>query len=285
MKTKIGDVLNLIRIKHYIKNCLIFLPMVCANKIYSQNIISCILAFISFSFASSFVYVINDIKDIEKDKLHPRKRNRPLASGAIKVKTALFISGSMLVIGLVIGIYLDVITGNQTLALLLIYLFINVVYSFGIKNIAVFDIMLLSICYILRIYFGAAVVDVRVSEWLFMTILTASLFLIFGKRKKELETNENVREVLREYSVDYLQHFQYLSLALTIVFYSLWTMEQNVSYTYCTIPLLIMIFMRYCLVMERRGEGDPTTILYEDKPLIVMTIGYAMCMMFLLTHK
>lgn len=274
--------LKLIRVKHWIKNVLIFIPMVCAGIVTYDNILSCIGGFFSFSFASSFIYIINDIKDIEKDKLHPRKKNRPLPSGKVKKSTAIYIAVLMVILAITINSIINNNFLNTSLYFLIGYIIINIFYSMGLKNVAIVDIVLLASGFVIRVYYGASIINVDVSSWLFLTIMSASLFLGFGKRKKELIHSKDSRKVLQEYNEAFLDKFQYLSLCLTIVFYSLWTIEQSVKYMYLTIPLLIIIFMKYSLNIEKNDEGDPTTILYKDKMLIGLCLLYAIIMLLLL---
>lgn len=272
--------LELIRIKHWIKNVLIFIPIICANVLTYKNIFKTILGFISFSLMASFIYIVNDIKDIDKDKLHPRKSKRPIPSGDIKRGTAIIVSVFIFVISLAISLLK--LNTNYSVYILLSYAIMNILYSCGLKNIAIIDVVILATGFILRVFYGAAIINVSVSNWLFLTILNASLFLGLGKRRKEISNNKKTRKVLQEYNEEFLNKFQYLTLGLTIVFYSLWTMEQNISYFFMTIPLLMIIFMRYCLIIEKSDEGDPTTILYSDKTLIIISIFYTILMTFFL---
>ena len=275
---KIKIFLELIRVKHWIKNVLLFIPMVTAKLINFNNLYITSLGFISFSCLTSFVYIINDIKDIEKDKLHPRKKKRPLPSGKISKNIAIYIAILMVITSITINIFITKSLFNLSFIFLIIYLLMNLGYSFGLKDIAVLDIIILASGFVLRVYYGAEIIDVNVSNWLFLTILNASLFLGLGKRKKEFETNKNARKVLKEYNDEFLDKFQYITLSLTLVFYSLWTMDQNIKYLFLTIPLLMAIFMKYCLIIEKSDEGDPTTILYQDKNLIILCIVYSLLM-------
>lgn len=274
--------LKLIRIKHWIKNILIFLPIICAGLLSVDTILNTSLGFLSFSFMSSFIYIINDLKDIEKDKNHPRKKNRPLASGAIKKSTAIIIAVVMLILSLSITIIINKGVNNLSLYLLLSYMIINIGYSLGLKNIAIIDVVLLASGFIIRVYYGASLFNIEVSNWLFLTILNASLFLGLGKRRKELINTKESRIVLKDYNESFLEKFQYLTLTLTIVFYSLWAVEQNVKYLYFTIPLLMIIFMKYCLFIEKNDEGDPITVLFEDKVLIILCLLYGISMLLFL---
>lgn len=274
--------IELIRAKHWIKNLLIFIPLICSGFINAENVLNLIIGFFSFSFISSFIYIINDIKDIEKDKLHPRKKKRPLPSGKITKKRAILISIILLIASLSFNyiIYKEIL--NVSFYLLLAYMIINILYSMGLKNIAILDIILLATGFIIRVYYGASIINVQVSDWLFLTILNASLFLGLGKRKKELINNKDSRKVLKEYNEAFLDRFQYISLGLMLVFYSLWTIEQDIKFLSLTIPLLIIIFMKYCLIIEKSDEGDPTTILYQDKMLLFLCLIYGISMIMFL---
>ena len=274
--------LKLIRIKHWIKNILIFIPLLCSGLINYNNVIDCIIGFFAFSFASSFIHIINDIKDIEKDKLHPTKKNRPLASGKVKKSTAIYIAIFLITLSIASNFLINNSIFNLSLYLLFAYIIINILYSFGLKNIAIIDIILLASGFILRVYYGASIINVEVSDWLFLTILSGSLFLGLGKRKKELITSEKSRKVLQEYNEAFLDKFQYVTLGLMLVFYSLWVIEQDIKYLSFTIPLIIILFMRYCLIIEKSDEGDPTTILYQDKFLMLLSLLYGISMIIFL---
>ena len=271
--------LQLIRDKHWIKNILIFIPLICSGLLTYNNLLLCICGFFAFNFVSSFIYIINDIKDIEKDKLHPRKKERPLASGKIKKKTAIIIAIIMVILAITINSVIMKSIFNIPLIFLIAYIIINIFYSCGFKNIAIVDIVLLATGFVLRIYYGASIIGIEVSNWLFLTIMSASLFLGLGKRKKELINNKESRKVLKEYNEAFLDKFQYLCLTLTIVFYSLWTIEQDIKYLSFSIPILIIIFMKYSLNIEKNNEGDPTTILYQDKILLLLCFVYGIIML------
>lgn len=279
---KMKKYIDLIRVKHWVKNLLIFIPLVCAKKITGENVLIVMAGFFTFSFASSFVYIINDIKDIEKDKLHPRKKNRPLPSGKISKKSALIIALVFLILSILINLLISKDLLTLSLYLLLSYIMINIMYSFGFKKIAILDIVLLAAGFVLRVYYGAAIINIEVSNWLFLTVLNASLFMGLGKRKKELTYYKESRKVLDAYNESFLDKFGTLSLTLTIVFYSLWAMEQNINALVFTVPLLMIIFMRYSLVVDNGDEGDPVTVFYNDKMLLALCVIYIILIAFLL---
>jgi len=275
--------LELIRIKHWIKNILIFVPIVCAKKVTSSNLLLTILGFFAFSFVSSFIYIINDIRDIESDKLHPRKKERPLPSGKITINFAIIISLLMIIAALILNSIINKGVINISILILLIYVIFNILYSFGMKNVEILDILLLASGFVLRVYYGASILDIKVSNWLFLTVMSASFFLGLGKRKNEIINNKNSRRVLEKYNKEFLDKFQYVCLGLTLVFYSLWAKEQESSYIIYTVPIIIAIFMRYSLIIEKQNEGDPTTILYSDKFLLITCVLYTIIIILLMT--
>jgi len=268
-------VVELIRVKHWVKNVLIFLPAVCARRFELDVFITLCLGFFAFSFMTSFIYIVNDVRDIEKDRMHPRKKKRPLPSGRISKKVAIVLAVLMFMVSLVLQYFASGEVFGLSLMFLATYAIINLGYSFGLKNVAIIDVALLSAGFILRIYYGAALVDVVVSSWLFLTILSASVFLALGKRKKELAANgAAVRKVLNKYNLEFLDRFTAVFLAGIFIFYSLWAIEQENNYLTMTIPLVMMIFMKYCLDIEKSDEGDPTTIIYSDKILLGLAMLY-----------
>ena len=277
------DILKLIRVKHWIKNFLIFIPLLCSKSFDYNSIIMTIIGYFAFSLSCSFIYIINDIRDIDNDRNDARKKNRPLPSGRISIKNAVIISIIVLCISIFLNLYANRSLYSLSLIVLLIYLVINIMYSFGLKNVAIIDILLLSFGFVLRIYYGACLIDVEVSNWLFLTILSFSLFMGIGKRKKELVKGKNVRKVLVKYTENFLNGYQNIFVALTFMFYSLWAMEQN-KYIIYTVVFIFFIFMRYSLLLDSGDEGDPTTIIYKDKTLFaaVGLYGIVFSLLFIL---
>lgn len=274
--------IKLIRIKHWIKNGLIFLPIFFSLSFTKENIISTIWAFFAFSFMASTIYIINDIKDVKKDRNHPKKKTRPIASGKVTIPSAIILAILLFISSIILNYFATKVLFTSALICLLAYLVINLFYSFGAKDIPILDIAILATGFILRVYYGAFIINVPVSNWLFLTILSASLFMGLGKRKKELKIKEEVRKVLKEYNENFLNNFMNICLCLLIVFYSLWTMEQNIRYLFLSIPMVIVILMQYMLYMENSDEGDPITILFQSKPLIVSVFIYLVFMILVM---
>lgn len=269
--------IRLIRVKHYIKNLLIFLPIIFSQRLTNiPDLIKTIIAFIIFCIATSIIYIFNDIKDIEKDKKHSKKRFRPLASGAISKKKAVI----LIILLLVILILMSAIFLRKNIYAILIiaiYLFINILYSIKLKNVPIIDVTILAIGFLLRVIFGAVIISIEISNWLYLTILALSFYMGMGKRRNEFEkrnVNEETREVLKQYSMNFLNENMYMFLGLSIMFYSLWSLEmstkfENIMYT---IPLVIIIALKYSFNIEKESDGDPVDVILGDKILIFLSI-------------
>ena len=279
---KIKLYLKLIRVKHYIKNLLIFLPLIFSMKFYSiDNVIKTFINFMLFSFICSIVYIINDINDKDKDRQHSKKCNRPIASGKVTIKEAY----GLIVFLITLIIFTSIVIKNNiyTYSILLIYLVLNICYSKFLKNIPIVDIICLVIGFVLRVIYGAFIINVEVSNWLYLTIISLSFYLALGKRRNELQFGTNTREVLKFYNRDFLDKNMYMFLSLMIVFYSMWSVDSyniikfgnNLIYT---IPILLVIVMKYSLNIEGNLEGDPVEVLLSDNVLIILIIIYIIIM-------
>ncbi|MGI6329234.1 MAG: UbiA prenyltransferase family protein [Bacilli bacterium] len=274
--------IKLCRVKHYIKNGLIFLPLLFVKKMFSSEIINVIYGAIAFCLMSSVVYIINDIMDASKDCLHPIKKHRPIASKEITKKTALFLALLLFIISLLFN-YLAVGSTFFTYFLLLFYLIMNLGYSFGIKSLVLMDVLFLVLGFIIRVYYGASIINVNVSNWLYLTIMSGAFFFAFGKRRNEiLKTNGETRQVLKMYNKDFLDKNIYMFLSLTITFYSLWAIVQNIQYLIVTIPLMIIILLRYTMIIEGDSYGDPTDVLLNDRFLMILLVLFGIIMLCLM---
>jgi len=276
-----SDYIKVMRPKHYLKNLLIFLPLVFSGNFFDRDLLRASFgAFIIFSLVASAVYILNDIRDKDVDMLHNKKKYRPISSGAISVRSASILAVSLGLIALAFQ-YIS----NRSLisfALLLGYLLMNVMYSFGLKNIPIIDVTILALGFMLRVFYGADAIGVAVSNWLYLAVLTFSYYLGLGKRRNEFRKNgHTTRKVNKYYNQEFLDKNMYLSLCLTIVFYSLWTVDpvQTHKLLVWTVPLVMAISMTYSLSVEQNdSDGDPINVLTGNKPLILLVGLYGMLM-------
>lgn len=285
---KLKNILKLMRIKHYLKNGLIFLPLIFNSQLFEiKPLLMTFYGFISFCLISSAVYVINDIKDVEKDRMHKIKKNRPIASGAISIKEAILLFIVLTISSLCINIF--IIKEFSSILLISLYLILNIMYSLGLKNIPIIDVVILVSGFVIRVIYGASITSIEISKWLYLTVMSGSFFMGFGKRRNEIiKQGNDSRAVLKYYTKDYLDKFMYACLVLTLMFYSLWSVDttttakfgENMIYT---IPLVMIIFMKYCLDIEGDSYGDPVDVITSDKVLMCM-VGVLAISMYILIY-
>lgn len=204
---------KLIRFRHWIKNFLIFTPSILAkNFTENYNWLYLIIGFLTFSFISSSGYILNDIRDIDKDRQHPIKKNRPLASASVKVRYSFLLSILLLTAGLGISLFL----GTKPLLILLFYFLVNWLYSNVIKSIRFLDIIFLSIFYITRLFFGATIAHNELTGWFLITITSACLAFLLNKRQVECSIISHHQIPGRDYSKDDLVFLQIMAIGFGI---------------------------------------------------------------------
>lgn len=283
--------LRLLRVHHYIKNFLVCLAPFFGQVIFQPHIIKItLLSMTSFSLLSSSIYIVNDICDVEKDRKHPIKCKRPIASGEISLTTSKIICGFLMLTSLLVQFLIDF--HNITSWLVLgVYLVSNLLYSnYGVKNIPLVDVYFLAFGFTLRVFYGAANTHVPISVWLLLVIICGSLYLGFGKRRNELTTSGNTtRIVLKYYNRQFLSQSMNSCMTLAIVFYSLWCMEKDSigfasGYTY-SVPFIIILFLRYSLIIEKGSDGDPVNVIIKDKILLLLGIIYALLLVLLVYYQ
>ncbi len=268
------QILHLMRIKHYIKNILILVPLFFSQQLMNmEKLIPTLWGMLSFCLISSSVYIINDIFDIEKDRLHPTKKYRPLASGAVKISVAVFLF--VFCIGIALFINFMYFWGSSIW--LIIYLILNVAYSLNLKNRPIIDVAILASGFLIRIIYGASLTFTYISEWLYLTVISGALYLGLGKRRNELQKQgaEGItRNVLKQYNYNFLDKNMYICLALTDCFYALWAIDRETPMLVWSVPMVILIFMKYSLDIENNSDGDPVEVILSDKILTILCLGY-----------
>lgn len=269
MKCGIKDYIKLIRPKHYLKNMLIFLPLIFSGHFFNIELFKISLfGFFSFCMAASTIYVANDINDKEKDKMHDIKKNRPIASGKISVKKAVVLSIITFLIAMFFQIFTQKIFG---FIFVVFYVIMNIAYSFKLKDIPLIDISIIVIGFLIRVLYGAYLINVEVSNWLLLTVISISFYLALGKRRNEIKKNgSNSRKVLKYYTVDFLDKNMYLSLTLALTFYSLWCNDNVNEKLIWTVPLAIMTCMKYSMIVEDDSYGDPVDVILSNVSLIIL---------------
>jgi 4-hydroxybenzoate polyprenyltransferase len=275
------------RIHHYIKNILVFAALACSGQFFDvEKLSSAVAAFVAFSMVSSVVYIINDIRDREKDRKHPTKCNRPIAAGTVSVKSACVLAAVLLVIAVVCNGVTFRITSTLLLAL---YFALNLGYSFGLKNIPIVDISILVAGFLIRILYGAFVTGITISNWLYLTVIALSFYFALGKRRNELkQVGGETRKVLKAYPLNFLDKNMGMCLTLANVFYALWSMDEKTrafyenDYLIFTVPIVLLITLKYSLDVEGDSDGDPVEVLLRDKVLLGLCVLYLAAMFAIL---
>ncbi|QTB98581.1 decaprenyl-phosphate phosphoribosyltransferase [Alcaligenes sp. SORT26] len=265
------SLLRLMRPKQWVKNFFVFAPLVFSGMMLSSDsIIKSLLAFCFFSFAASSVYIVNDIGDVEKDRLHPKKRFRPLASGEVSVLQSVF-----LLLFCYVVVAFSLLLNYQVFFILSFYIVVNVAYTKYLKHIPVVDIFTVALGFVLRVYAGALAIQVPVSNWMLITVLSLSLYLAAVKREQELKNSGGVtREALKKYSSDLVRKYVETAATCTIVFYSMFVLESKPDLV-LTVPIILFGIFRYWYIIDSSDQGEsPTDAVINDKPILMIVISW-----------
>ncbi len=284
MSSTIKAYIKEMRVKSWLKNLFVFCPIVFSLELFQwDKLMEAAVLTLSFCLISSAIYVFNDINDVENDRKHEIKKNRPIASGQISFPKAWVLLVCLTIIGLGIAVLVNI----YSFLLIVAYVFINVLYSKWLKTKAVIDCFCIAIGFILRVMVGGTIVTAGVSNWMFLTVLALSLFMAFGKRRGELSSyaGGETRTVLDMYDLNFLNGIVFMCAGLTVMFYSLWSISQKPRLVY-SVPIVFFIITRYLLlVFKGRAEADPTTLLLSDKTLLVSCGICGIVMLALLYFK
>jgi 4-hydroxybenzoate polyprenyltransferase len=263
------------RPRQWIKNVLLFFGLIFALKLTNLALLErAVVGFVVFCLASSAVYLINDVADAERDRLHPKKRSRPIAAGVVSPLQAM----ACAVVLLVLAFGLSLPLGPLFLALTIAYVALQVAYSYQLKHVVIIDVFVLAAGFVLRAVAGAVAVNVPISPWLYLCTVLASLFLGLAKRRHEIlllsEDAVSHRRILEEYSVPLLDQLIMIVTSATVMAYSLYTFSaENLPADHSmmlTIPFVLYGIFRYLyLVHQKDGGGSPDEQLLTDRPLLV----------------
>ncbi len=280
------NLIRLMRPKHYIKNLLIFTAIIFSGNLFYTNMFwHTVAGFIIFNALASVVYIFNDIHDVEEDKRHPVKRMRPIASGTVSIRTAYTLAVCLALFALA-GSFL--LFNASCFIVPLLYFFINLGYSVGLKHVPFLDIALLIAGFFLRVVYGAVIINVELSNWVYLTVIALSIYLGLGKRRNELlKTGQesSTRPVLKHYSTSFCDKFMNVCLTCALVFYALWSVDpvtiQRVGNNCLvwTVPLVFFILMKYCADIEADSYGDPVDVIFHDKALILMCLVFGVAIL------
>lgn len=281
-----------LRIYQWPKNLVVFAALVFAQEMDDPTqVLRTIAAFITFCMASSAMYLANDLHDLEGDRLHPEKRHRPLASGAMSISTAV-----VLIVGLGAAALVSAWVIHVDFLLALgAYIVLNLAYSFALKHMIILDVLAIAVGFVIRAMAGALAIDVAFSNWLVVCTLFLALFLAIGKRRNEIDLMEadagTHRAVLSQYTVAYLDSLIIIVAAATLLSYAIYTCSPEVvdrlgtDKLYLTVPFVVFGLFRYLhLVHHHMGGGDPSRVLLKDAPMALTVILWGLACVVILYH-
>ncbi len=273
-----------LRVYQWSKNLLVFAALIFAQQLLLPGqVLRSVIAFVAFCAASSAMYVLNDIMDVENDRIHPEKRMRPIASGRLSLKAAWAIALGLVLVGVLLASAL----GVPFAAILGGYVALTTSYSLGLKKVAIVDVLVIAVGFVIRAMAGAVALDVAFSNWLVVCTLFAALFLGISKRRHEIHLlNKEAfshREVLGHYTVAYLDSLNLIVAGATLITYTIYTCSPEVvdrlrtDKLYLTLPFVVYGLFRYLyLVHQGLDGGDPSSTLFRDRALLITVALWAL---------
>ena len=267
--------LRAVRPRQWAKNVLVFAAPVAAGSINQRSVaFHAVLAFIAFCLAASGTYLLNDARDIESDRRHPTKRNRPIAAGAISVRFAYSLGLVLIAVALIVGF----LTARDLGITLVAYLLLTTAYSFWLKQQPILDIVAVAAGFVLRAIAGATATGLPISEWFFIVTSFGALLVVIGKREGELhslgEGAGEVRATLSVYSPEFLRSLRSIATAVALVAYCLWAFDSASTsadgatwFELSIVPFAVAIF-QYSLILEQGGGEHPEEVLTTNRAIL-----------------
>jgi len=276
------DLLKLLRVKHYIKNLFILIPLFFSGNFLEMNkLVETLLIFVAFCCVASAVYILNDYLDIESDKLHEVKKHRPLAAGLISTRQAFITFGILLFIAVVLIFFVN----SSVFGLIFFYFLLNIAYSFYLKNFPLVDINIIAVGFVVRLFIGAVVSSIELSQWIVIMTFLLALFLGLAKRRDDViifeKTGIKARSKIEVYTKQFLDQSLALLGGIVVVAYLMYvtnadTMEQmNSQNLYLNSIFVITGILRYLYrTSVLNDSSSPTKALYTDRILQMMILGW-----------
>lgn len=290
--------LKLLRVEQWVKNAFVFLPLFFSGNFFQEGLLlQSIYAFVVFSLTASCIYIVNDYSDIEADKKHPEKKYRPLASGAISKPLALSILAS-----LILGIVGLMWFGQQYFginiwkfgAIILFYFVMNLGYTFHLKHVAIIDVCIVSLGFVLRVLAGGYATGIPISQWAILLTFVLALVLALGKRRGELinaQISGKTRKALDGYNVQFADIALSISVTLAIICYLMFTVTPEVQSKFgmkifYTVLFVVFAFLRYLQqTLVYNKTESPTKIVYKDRYIQITILLWVMSFLFLIYHQ
>ncbi|QTV04583.1 decaprenyl-phosphate phosphoribosyltransferase [Faecalibacter bovis] len=284
--------LKLMRVKQWVKNLFVFIPLFFSGNFFNTDLmIQSFVGFVLFSFVASSIYIINDYVDIEKDKKHPEKKNRPLAAGTISKQNAII----LFLLLLLISIGGSLLLGNYKVgAILLVYFLMNVAYSFKLKQIAILDVMIIATGFLMRVLVGGYITGIIISDWTILLTFTAALILALGKRRGELinaELTGTTRKSLDGYNEPFVNAALVISCTVTIVSYLMFILSDEtqskfhhyIIYTFVFVFAGILRYLQQTFVFQK--TESPTKLIFKDIFLQTLIVIWGITFFLLIYFK
>jgi decaprenyl-phosphate phosphoribosyltransferase len=267
------------RPRQWLKNVLVFAAPFTAGEIGHLSVLrAALIAFVAFCLAASAIYLINDAKDVEADRAHPTKRNRPIAAGIVPVPLAI---GTGVVL-LVAALGVSLVQNYQLLIVIAVYEAVQLGYCFGLKHEPVIDLCIVASGFLLRSIAGGVAANIPLSQWFLLATAFGSLFMVSGKRYAEIqlyeETGAEIRASLRKYSASYLRFVWATSVAVVIATYGQWAFqlhEQTESvWSEISIVPFVIALLRYAVDVDSGKAGEPEEIVLHDRVLQILGVAW-----------
>jgi 4-hydroxybenzoate polyprenyltransferase len=283
--------INLLRVPQWIKNFFIFVPLIFSKHLFTADYVKIsLLGFVIFSLISSCIYIINDLLDIDSDRIHPKKKFRPIPANLISAKSAIIIAVILAAASFSLLPFTNLYFG----IIVFTYFLITILYSIGLKNIVIIDVFTIAAGFILRILGGAFIINVEISSWLMLTTMFISLFLAVMKRRSELkqifnQDISNTRQVLAHYSSEFIDQMSTVTSAGVIICYAFYTVSQRTVMVFdtesliYTTPFVVFGIFRYMYLVYIGKKGESTSeILLSDLPMILNIAVYLMTVILII---
>ncbi|GEM52353.1 decaprenyl-phosphate phosphoribosyltransferase [Empedobacter brevis NBRC 14943 = ATCC 43319] len=281
--------LKLMRVNQWVKNLFVFLPVFFSGKLFDIDLfIESFYGFLIFSFVASSIYIINDYVDIEKDKKHPEKKNRPLASGKISKKNALVLFFVLVVFSSI----LIFLFGNKQVAILVaIYFFMNLAYSFKLKQIAILDVMIIALGFLLRVFVGGYMTGILITDWTILLVFDLALILALGKRRGELinaDLEGITRKSLDGYNLNFLNSALSITCTVAVICYMMFILSPEtqskfhhyIVYTFVFVFAAVLRYLQQTFVYLK--TESPTKLIFKDHFLQFLIIMWGISYILLI---
>lgn len=278
------SILIQIRVHQYVKNFFIFPPLFFAAKITELALLTnAAIAFVAFSLTASAIYTFNDYRDINEDRQHPKKKNRPIASGAISKPQAIMLMAVLFITGFALMASLSL----EAVGILSTYTILNVAYSMKLKHVAILDVAIIATGFVLRLFIGSVVTDIPLSMWIVVITFLLALFMALAKRRDDVlifeDTGQKTRKVIDGYNLQFLDTAMAIMASVVIVAYTIYTTSAEViarvhsDYLYLTSLFVILGIMRYLqIALVFKDSGSPTKIVLKDRFMQATLVGWAL---------